>query len=98
MQEEIWYKTIKELGFKEEYQDDSVYENQYGYPYKIVSLKLSKTLYIDWNQVTRTCELIRQNKECDILGRMPIRDEEHLNEIIEFFTNKDTLKGFPAYY
>jgi hypothetical protein len=96
MQEEIWYKTVKNFGFKEKNIMDSAYFDQYGYPYKIISLKLSKTLYIDWDQTTRTCELIRQNKECDILARMPIKDLAHLEEIIEFFKGKDTFSKYRA--
>ena len=81
---EIWYKTVKALGFKQKEESDSVYMDQYGYPYKIIQLKLSKKYYLDWDQTTGECELIKHKKGW-IKERMPILNKEHLEEVIELF-------------
>ena len=87
-QQEIWYDNIQKLGFKEELQDDEIFEKQYGFPYKIITLKLAKGILVDWNQVTRTCQMIRLDKEATILGRIPIRNLDDLKTLIEFFLGK----------
>lgn len=85
--EEINYKEIIDLGFKETFSDDDVYFNQYGYQYSIIELKLTKHIYIDWDKPTRICSLIRINnkKECNIMAKYKIQGLEELKKIINFF-------------
>ena len=90
IQQEIEYCEIMALGFKVEETSDSVFFNQYGYEYKIFTFSLTNLVYIDWDQVTRTCKMIRlkDRKTCDIVGCIPINDLQHLKEMIEFFKGK----------
>src|SRR5687768_4342536 len=88
MQEQINYSDIIALGFNEEYESDAVYFNQYGYDYTIITLKLSKWIYLDWAKETRLCEMIRTNKEQDVIKRKPIKNLSELKEIVDFFLGK----------
>ena len=81
---EIWYKEIKALGFEEKEVKDTVYEDQYGFPYKIIQLKLSKRYYLDWDQTTRRCELIKHKKNW-ITKKIEIVDLDHLKGVIDHF-------------
>lgn len=85
-QQKIKYRDVMDLGFKETYCNDKVFKDELGYDYKIVELKLTKKISIDWNIETRLCELLRvnNNRECDVKGRYPIKDLEELKRIIEF--------------
>ena len=88
-QEKINYDKIMSLGFTEEIASDSVYEAEHGYPYAIIHKDLTKKIYLDWQKDTKLCELVRIDspKTCNIIKRMPIRDFEHLKEIVNFFSN-----------
>lgn len=91
---QISYKTILDLGFHiDETPTDIVYFEEYGYPYKIITKKLTKTIYLKWHQESRTCTLYRINspKKGDILATMPVRDFDHLQDILAFFTNDPKL-------
>lgn len=90
-QERIHYKEVMDLGFDEETDDDQVYENEYGYPYKIITKKLTKRISIDWDQVTGFCEVIRCNKEEEIIARERIIDIVMLKRIVSFFCVKDVF-------
>jgi hypothetical protein len=84
MQERIWYKDVIDLGFTEQVERDMVYEEQYGFKYIIIELKLNKHFYIDWAKETGLCELVRHRKGW-IEKKIPIRDLDHLKEIINIF-------------
>jgi hypothetical protein len=83
---EIHYKVIKDLKFNEIESYDEVFYKEYGYPYTIYEKKLTKNVYVEWDQPTRTCEMIRIDKECNILNRLKIQDEDTLIQLVEFFT------------
>ena len=86
---EIWYSDIMALGFTEDLQHDEVYLAQYGYPWSIITLDLTNKIYLNWEKETQHAEMIRLNnrKDCSIVSRLPIRDIDHLNEIVRFFTD-----------
>ena len=84
MQQRIYYRDIIALGFKEQFVDDPVYVSEYGFDYVITDLKLSKHFYIDWAKETGFCELIEVHKG-SITKRVPIRDLDHLKDIIQIF-------------
>ena len=90
------YKTIIDLGFTEEYNADKNYFDTHGFDYVIITKKLTKLIYLDWCKETKECELIRIDrlKEMNIVGRLPIRDIDHLNEIINFFTDSKQYTDF----
>ncbi len=91
-QEQINYSEIIDLGFDEQIvSSDKVFFRKYGFEYTIINLELTKTIYIDWSKETQLCELIRINSanKADIMARMPIRNYEHLREIIGFYIDKD---------
>ena len=87
IQKEIDYIDVINLGFKEEEIHDGVYFDKYGYGYSIINLELTDRIFIYWTKTDRTCELVRikDPETGNIEKRIPIRDFEHLNEIIEIF-------------
>lgn len=89
-QEEIWYADVMALGFTEEPCQDNVYMNHYGFQYCIITLELTETIYLDWAKETRLCKMVRIDNSTDnnIIKEMPIKDFNHLKEIIEFFSNE----------
>lgn len=88
-QEQIPYKEIIRLGFDIETDTDKVYFDEYGFDYYIINKHLTKKIYLDWAKETRLCEMIRldNTRDNNIMARMPIKNLEHLEEIIDFFCN-----------
>ena len=86
-QQQIKYSDIMSLGFKEKIQDDQVYFNEFGYNWAIITKKLTKRIYLDWEKESQFCEIIRIDRPRDgnIKSRMPIKNLDHLNVIINFF-------------
>jgi len=92
--QDIWYQDVIDLGFKVLPQNDSVFEEQYGYPYAIISKKLCKGFVADWNQHTHVVSVQHLNKELDILGTMATDNYDSLLILLEFFNkekNADTI-------
>jgi hypothetical protein len=80
----IDFADIKALGFKVQREHDEIYEDTYGYPYLIVTLKLRKGLHIDWTQHSREC-VVQKHKKGTILAEWPVKNLEELHNIIEVF-------------
>jgi len=87
-EEQISYEEICKLGFTVEESSCDAFFKEYGFPYKIFYLNLTKNIYIDWDQVTRVCKLVRINKESSIQAERPILSLADLKNIIDFFTSK----------
>lgn len=85
MQQQIDYSDILAAGFVEEFCEDPVFFGQYGYPYSVITKQLSKRVYLDWEKNTRLCYMLRTDKDECITGRMPIKDLQHLREILNFY-------------
>jgi len=84
--EKINFAAIIALDFTEEEGNDEVFENIHGYPYRIYTKKLTKKIYIDWQQDTRLCEMVRVDpKNGDVFARMPLNDLEQIKNIIAFY-------------
>ena len=88
--EEIRYRDVADLGFTTQVEHDNVFEDEYGVPYIIVKKDLTKKICIYWDQVTRTCEMIRiyNQEEGNVIGRMDIQDLNHLKQMIKFFDKR----------
>ena len=91
-QEKIHYSDIIALGFEQEESHDPIYFEQYGFDYVIITLKLTKRIYIDWAKETQLAEMVRIDspKKGNIKNRLPIRNLEHLKELVNFFLDKKT--------
>ena len=87
-QEKIDYKIVIDLGFEREDQTDSIFYDQYGFNWFIVTKKLTKRTYLDWDCNTRIVTLKRIDKNHNIVGSLDIESLEELKNIIDFFTNK----------
>lgn len=92
-QEKIKYCEVMALGFTEEVQSDKVYFNEHGFDYCIITKDLTKKIFLDWAKETQLCKLVRIDgpKHCNIKAELPIRDLEHLREIINFFTDNESI-------
>ena len=84
-QEKIDYADVIALGFNIQEEDDSVFFNQYGYPWKIITLDLTKKIYLNWDQETRLCSMIRVDKNSSIKAKMIIPNIESLKAIVNFY-------------
>ena len=89
-QEKINYSEIMALGFTEEVNSDSVYEAEHGYSYCIITKQLTKKIYLDWQKDTKLCKMVRLSKPKtgDIGAELPIKNLDHLKEMINFFSNE----------
>lgn len=97
-QEKINYSEIMALGFTEDVQSDSVYEAEHGYKYCIITKQLTKKIYLDWEKDTKLCKMVRLSKPKtgEIGAELPIKNLEHLKEMINFFS--DGVKTEPNYH
>lgn len=89
-QEKIKYREIIALGFREDVQNDQVYFEEYGFDYCIITKELTKKIYLEWAKETQLCKMVRIDnpKHCNIKAELPIRNLEHLKEIIKFFSDE----------
>lgn len=94
MQQKIKYHEIMSRGFEESIKHDPVYFREFGFDWAIITLKLTAKIYLDWEKETQLCQMVRMDsaKKCNIKTRMPIRDLEHLDELINFFTDKKVIQ------
>ena len=91
---QIKYIDVINLGFKEQIENDKVYFEEHGYEWAIVQLKISKTLYLDWEKDTKLCQLVRcDKKEQNIKGRMAVNGLEHLKQLIEFYVKDSSSRN-----
>ena len=82
----IDYGDIIDLGFTVELSPDSVYFDEYGFEYEIITKHLSKRIYIDWDKVDGKAKLVRLAKDkSSIISERPVNNLIHLKELIEFF-------------
>ena len=82
---QIDYADIKALGFKTSVESDSVYENTYGFPYKIISLKLRKNVIADWDQLTRQVVIQKCKDNGIILETYNVPSLENLRSLVAIF-------------
>ena len=85
-QQKIKYIQVMNLGFEEEESPDTIYFEEFGYPYVIITKNLTKRIAIDWVKETQLAEMVRYDKEGKVLSRLKIKDYNHLREMVEFFT------------
>lgn len=92
------YSTVKALGFKEQEVEDQVYFNQFGYPYKIITLDLQPCVYVQWHQDTQRCELVRLKdyEEGEILIRTELSAEAFCDVMNYFSTGKRLVQFNPC--
>ena len=90
-QEKINYDEIMALGFTEDVLSDSVYEAEHGYAYCIITKNLTKKIYLDWEKETKLCKMVRLSKPKtgDIGAELPIKNLEHLKEMINIFSDEE---------
>lgn len=82
------YSEIINLGFKEEIVNDKVYFNQFGFDYAIITLQLTKSIYLDWSKDSQICKIVRTDKLHNILSQKQIKSFDDLKAIIYFFIDK----------
>lgn len=87
---EIDYADVVKYGFNEEEINDNVFFNKHGYKCRIISKKLYKKIIMYWHIDTRTAELMKLDKENNVLSKMDIKNLNHFHEIMEFFTESET--------
>ena len=82
-QEEIAYKCLLDKGFKRKnLGSDKVFFNEFGYEWFILSKKLAKNWFMNWDPSTRKVELLKEDKAGFILIRERMKDEEEVDRFI----------------
>jgi len=83
-QDQIDYSVVNNLGFKTQVEHDSVFKDEYGFDYRIVSLELGKYEF-DWDCVNRTVMLYKsedcKGEEIELIYL--IKDVDELNMMIK---------------
>lgn len=89
-QEEIKFKDIMDLGFKEEFVHDQVFYEQYGFVYSIVKIQLTDVIQIYWSKTDRTCQLTRIDNPEDgnVKRRANLKNLDEVKDLINFFIDK----------
>lgn len=85
MKTDIKYSDVIRLGFKTQNVHDSVYFNEYGFEYEIITFKLNKYSYIDWAKESRKCEILKCDEEGTVLLRIDIPNLLELEKIIDIY-------------
>lgn len=85
IQQPIDYADVIDLGFERQNDHDSVFFDRYGFDYFLCTKELTSHIYIDWDVVTRTCTLIRHDEDLNILAQMPLRNNEEVIQMVNFF-------------
>ena len=85
-QEQINYADVIALGFTRQDISDTVFESQYGYIWFLVTKELTKNIRAEWDCNDRTVEIVRYDKDSNILGKMPLQDLSVLKTFINFYS------------
>jgi len=85
--EAINYQEVIDLGFKRENMNDLNFEQENGYGWFLVTMKLYKGIVAEWSCETRTVEIVRYKKN-DVQQRLQVSNLQNLKNHIEFFTKK----------
>jgi hypothetical protein len=88
MENQFTYKEVIDLGFVREDLGDSVFFDQNGYDWFVVTMKLDKGIQLEWDCETHTVTLNRYNKKYDRLGKIDVPNLFTLKSIINFYTDK----------
>ena len=86
-QEKINYQDVMDLGFKRKDEHDPVFVKQNGYDWFIVTKKLAKGIYLDWDSETKFVQLIRHKKGF-IKTKYNVKNLAELKMIDSFFTHE----------
>ena len=85
--EQINYQDVIDLGFKRKNMNDHIFEQQNGYGWFLVRMKLYKGIVAEWSCETRTVEIVRY-KKINVQQRLQVSNLENLKNYIGFFTKK----------
>lgn len=79
----IRYVDVEKLGFKRVNASDFVFEERHGFGYFTMTKKLMKGFVMEWDQLKLTVELLKIDKDDNIIKRIEIDDLEILMEYYE---------------
>lgn len=82
------YREIMNLGFKEEFLSDSIFFDQHGFDYTIITKKMTKTIFLSWHKETKRAWLVHIDspKTGNIIGKIPVTSLQQMESIIKFFS------------
>jgi len=78
------YKEAIDLGFEREDLTDNVWEDIHGFGYFVMTKKLTKYLYLDWNVLSHEITFIKGGKKGKVISTMEINDQLAI-KLIKFF-------------
>ena len=85
--EQINYQDVIDLGFKRKNMNDHIFEQQNGYEWFLVRMKLYKGIVAEWSCENRTVQIVRYEKHT-VQQRLQVSNLQNLKNYIEFFTKK----------
>lgn len=86
--EEINYQDVIDLGFKREDHSCHGFFQEYGFTWFLVTLKLTKYIYMDWDCNTRKVTINKIDKEHTILSSIGLENLEEVRIWVNFFKAK----------
>lgn len=85
MTDGITYKQAIDLGFKRQDQHDSVFFDDNGYDWFLVTMKLAKRVELDWDCQTHDVTMYRYDRDANVKGMIPLENIESVKEMIDFY-------------
>ena len=79
-----------DLGFTEEFINDSAYFYDHGFDYALITKNLTEKIYLDWKKESKECSLIRIDhpSKGNVLSEMKLSGYDEVRRIIDFFEDK----------
>ena len=89
------YKDILALGFKELIEEsDSIYFDQHGFYYSIISLKLARRVYLYWDKATGFVKLTTLGKDHSVISNVPLYDLNAVKTVMSAYSKRLKRKRF----
>ena len=95
----FWYEQVQGMGFvRDDYRDSVVFSKTGQHPFfmqrYLMKVRNIGEITLQWDYETGKIEMVRCDGDSNVLGRVEIRDMEHLQEIINFFCeNKQSISA-----
>ena len=97
-QERINYVEVINLGFTIKESENEAYFNKYGFKKRTITYQLPNCIYLDWDQLTGFCTLIRTDSYGSIIKKMPIINLDHLEDIYDFFHDEQKIIKYAEWH
>jgi len=88
------YQELIDLKFERENINDVNFEKQHGYRCFYVTKHLTKNIVLDWDSTTQEIQMVRYDKERNVLNRWQNMDKNLILNLIDFYGEKKTYADY----